>query len=76
MVIALILVSGSVNDGMRFGSIPYPSSVWVLASDVDGVDDGVHEYGVTYDGSVVHHPDIDQSSVWVDVVVRVVGVVL
>ena len=76
VVLLLILFLGGVNDGVCLDAVANSSSFGVLASDVDGVDDGVHEYGVTYDGLVIHQPYVDQSTVWVNVVVGVVGVVL
>ena len=60
-------VFDTVSDSTSFG---------ILASSVDGVDDGVGHYGVTDDSLVVHNPNVYQAALWVYVVVRVGSVVL
>ena len=59
-----------------FWSVANASAFGVLARGVDGVDDGVDEDGVAYDGLVVHQPDVDDAAVGVDGVVGVLRVLL
>ena len=63
------------ND-VGFDAIPDSTSLGVLACVVDGVNGGVYEFWVADDGLVVHYPHIHHSSIWVEQVEWVVGVVL
>ena len=56
--------------------LPDASSFRVLASGVDGVDDRVGEPGVARNCLIAHNPDVHESSVWVDCVVGIVGVMV
>ena len=65
-----------VNDGVGFSAVSHSSSFGVLAGGVDGVDDGIHQYGVTDDGLAIHDPNVHHAALWVYVVIGVGGVVL
>ena len=71
-----VLFGGCIEYDVRFDSVPDASSFRVLASSVDGVDDRVGEPGVADNGWIVRDPDVHESSVWVDGVVGIVGVMV
>ena len=56
MLVLLELFRRGVDDGVCFCAITNAASLGVLASDVDGVDDGVNEFGLTEYCLVVHDP--------------------
>ena len=75
-VVVLELLGGCVEDGVGLCAVPHASSFSVLASSVDGVDDGVGLNGVACDGLVVHQPNVNNATVGLDGVVGVFCVTL
>ena len=65
-----------VEYGVGVDSVSNASSFGVFAGCVDGVDNGVGESGVAHHRLVAHDPDVHKSSIWVNGVVGIVGVVV